>query len=248
MDTSIISGVAALVGAGIGGLTTWFASWTAQRAQARAHWVVQDVARRQDLYKEFIEDASKCYVHALQNEEADIPALVGLYAKLGRMRVLSSPEVLETAERIERKIVDTYLAPSKTFLELREMINSDSVNCSATSVLPAAKSLKRFSLANSGTQAGVLPSPRPIRPGSGMATRGIAGVLFAPSRSWPAHIVELGPIGIEQGSHQPPAAPLSRHECRGRRMVREQAGANRIKMPDELRHDVLPLENTLRPR
>jgi hypothetical protein len=128
MDASIISGVAALVGAGIGGLTTWLAAWTAQRAQARAQWVVHEVARRQDLYKEFIEDASKCYVHALQHDEADIPALVGLYAKLGRMRVLSSPEVMESAERIERKIVDTYLAPVKTFLELREMINSGSVN------------------------------------------------------------------------------------------------------------------------
>src|SRR5262249_12587341 len=79
-------------------------------------------------YKEFIEDAAKCYVHALQHGEADIPGLVGLYAKLGRMRVLSSPKVLASAEQIERKIVDTYLAPDKTFMELREMINSDSVD------------------------------------------------------------------------------------------------------------------------
>jgi hypothetical protein len=128
MDGSIISGVAALVGAAIGGLTTLLASWVAQRTQARAQWIAHDVARRQDLYKEFIEDASKCYVHALQHDEADIPALVGLYAKLGRMRVLSSPKVVESAERIERKIVDTYVAPIKGFLELREMINSRSVN------------------------------------------------------------------------------------------------------------------------
>jgi hypothetical protein len=71
---------------------------------------------------------SSCYVHALQHGEADIPALVNLYAKLGRMRVLSSPKVLESAEQVERKIVDTYLAPDKTFLELREMINSRSVD------------------------------------------------------------------------------------------------------------------------
>jgi len=32
------------------------------------------------------------------------------------MRIMSPPWVLESAEQIERKIVDTYLAPDKTFL------------------------------------------------------------------------------------------------------------------------------------
>jgi hypothetical protein len=40
------------------------------------------------------------------------------------MRVQSSPEVVASAERVGRKIVDTYLAPDKSFLELREMLNS----------------------------------------------------------------------------------------------------------------------------
>ena len=81
MDASVITALAALVGAAIGGLTSVLASWQTQRTQARAQWLAHDIARRQDLYKEFIEDASKCYVHALQHEEADIPTLVGLYAK-----------------------------------------------------------------------------------------------------------------------------------------------------------------------
>ena len=99
-----------------------------QRAQARAQWRAHEIVRLQDLYKEFIAEASTCYVHALQHDKANIPGLVRLYAKLGRMRILSSPKVLESAGRIERKIVDTYLAPDKTFLELREMINSGSVD------------------------------------------------------------------------------------------------------------------------
>jgi hypothetical protein len=66
---------------------------------------------------------------ALQHEEPDIPGLlVSLYAKLGRMRILSSPKVLESAGTIERKILDTYFAPDKSFLELREMVHSGSVN------------------------------------------------------------------------------------------------------------------------
>jgi hypothetical protein len=42
--------------------------------------------------------------------------------------VSSPPKVIESAEQIERKIADTYLTPDKTFLELREMINSQSVD------------------------------------------------------------------------------------------------------------------------
>jgi hypothetical protein len=46
----------------------------------------------------------------------DIPALVNLYGKIGRMRVLSSPKVLASAEQIGQKIANMYLEPNKTFL------------------------------------------------------------------------------------------------------------------------------------
>jgi len=128
MDASVITALAALFGAAIGGLTSVLASWLTQQTQTRTQWLAQDKLRRQELYKEFIEEASKCYFDALQHDKADIPALVGLFAKLGRMRVLSSPKVVESGEQIGRKIVDTYLEPDKTFLELREMLNSGSID------------------------------------------------------------------------------------------------------------------------
>ena len=128
MNASIITALAALAGAAIGGLTSVLASWLTQHAQARAQWIAQDKLRRQELYKEFIEAASKCYVDALQHDKADIPALVELYVRVDRMRILSSPNVVESAELVARRIVDTYLAPNKTFLELREMVNSGTID------------------------------------------------------------------------------------------------------------------------
>jgi hypothetical protein len=127
MDASIITTLAALTGAAVGGLTSGLASWLIQRTQARAQWLAQEKLLRQELYKEFIEEASKCHIDALQHDKPDIPALVGLYAKVARMRVLSSQTVLERAEQIERTIIDTYLEPDKTFPELREMANSGSI-------------------------------------------------------------------------------------------------------------------------
>lgn len=58
MNASVIS---ALAGATIGGLTSVLASWLTQHTQARAQWLAQDKLRQQELYKEFIEAASKSY-------------------------------------------------------------------------------------------------------------------------------------------------------------------------------------------
>jgi hypothetical protein len=90
--------------------------------------MAQDKVLRQELYKEFIETATRCYVDALQHEKPDVPALVNLYGKIGRMRVLSSPKVLASAEQIGQKIANLYLEPNKTFLELREMINKNTID------------------------------------------------------------------------------------------------------------------------
>jgi hypothetical protein len=128
MNASIISALAALLGAAIGGLTSVLASWLTQQTQAKAQWIAQERARRQELYKDFIEEAAKCYVDALQHDKPDISTLVEIYAKIDRMRVQSSSQVVESAERVGRQIVDTYLAPDKSFLELREMLNSGEIN------------------------------------------------------------------------------------------------------------------------
>ncbi|MEH2567994.1 hypothetical protein [Bradyrhizobium sp. AZCC 2289] len=124
MNSSITSALAALAGTITGGLTSILTSWLTQHVQATAQWHAQDKLQRQELYREFIERASTCYIDALQHDKADIPALVELYVRVGRIRILSSPKTIESAELVARTIVDTYLKPNKTFLELREIANS----------------------------------------------------------------------------------------------------------------------------
>ena len=64
------------------------ASWLASQQQVRSQWLAHDRSRREELYKEFIEEAAKCYVDALLHEKPDIALVVVLYAKMSRMRVL----------------------------------------------------------------------------------------------------------------------------------------------------------------
>ena len=128
MNSSVTSALAALAGTITGGLTSILTSWLTQHAQATALGHAQDKLQRQELYREFIERASNCYIDALQHDKADIPALVELYVRVGRMRILSSPKVVESAELVARTVVDTYLESNKTFLELRAMANSGSID------------------------------------------------------------------------------------------------------------------------
>jgi hypothetical protein len=130
MEASAISALAALTGTAVGGLTSVAANWLSHRIQIRAQWVQHEKNRRQILYRDFIEEASKCYIDALQHHEADadLPGLVSLYAKLGRMRVLSSRPVVHSAEHIAKKIMDTYLEPDKSFVELRDMAKSGAID------------------------------------------------------------------------------------------------------------------------
>lgn len=128
MDASVISAIAALAGTAVGGLTSVFANLLTHRIQVRAQWLQHEKNRRQILYRDFIDEASKCYIDALQHDEADVPGLVGLYAKLSRMRVLSSSPVVDSAEMITRKILDAYLEPDKSLDELRAMAKDGSID------------------------------------------------------------------------------------------------------------------------
>ena len=130
MEASAISALAALTGTAVGGMTSVAANWLSNRSQIRAQWVQHEKNHRQTLYRDFIDEAAKCYISALQHDQADadIPSLVGLYAKLGRTRVLSSRPVVHSAEHNAKKIMDTYLEPDRSFVELRDMARTGAID------------------------------------------------------------------------------------------------------------------------
>ncbi len=68
------------------------------------------------------------YADALAHNEAEIAKFVKLYALIGRMRVLSSPKIVETAQTVVNTIIETYQAPNKTFRDLQGVVNSDAID------------------------------------------------------------------------------------------------------------------------
>ncbi|MDL2406860.1 hypothetical protein PY650_14560 [Rhizobium calliandrae] len=128
MNPSYLPALAALAGSVIGGLTSFASAWLTQQRQSRAAQISGEKMRRQKLYKQFIDEASKLYADALVNNQAEVSALVSIYALTGRMRVISSASVIEKAEAVVRLIIDTYFAPNKTFSEIRELMNGQAMN------------------------------------------------------------------------------------------------------------------------
>jgi len=122
MNTEYLSALAALAGSVVGGLTSLGASWLTQRAQFSAQVLAHDIGRRIDLYKDFIEEASKSYADAFEHDMADVPKLVHLYSLVSQMRIFSSQVVIDQADRIMLRIVETYRGPNKS---IRDMESHD---------------------------------------------------------------------------------------------------------------------------
>jgi hypothetical protein len=119
MEAAYISALAALAGTAIGGLTSFATSWTTQHAQARTQRLAAERDTRAELFGRFLDEAAKLYSDALQNRRDDITGLISIYALTGRIRLISSPQVVEAAEIAVRNIVDAYLAPNITMQEMR---------------------------------------------------------------------------------------------------------------------------------
>ena len=118
MDAASISALAALGGATIGGLASFGSSWLTQRTQLRFAHHEAIKAKREALYAEFIDEASRLYGDALGHQKDDASSLAKLFALLGRIRLTSPRPVVTAAERTLDTIIEAYLGPNRTMHEV----------------------------------------------------------------------------------------------------------------------------------
>jgi hypothetical protein len=122
MDTALVSAVSALAGTALGGLTSGLTTMLNTHVQARSEQLAHGMARREGLIKDFIVEAAKAYGDALVSNEPKTQNLVDLYAMISRMRVLFMPRSVDCADKVMRRILDTYFQPNRTLLELHSEI------------------------------------------------------------------------------------------------------------------------------
>jgi hypothetical protein len=86
--TPYLSAAAALVGTFVGGITSVATSWLGQQRQTKEQRKAREKEALQELYKQFIENASRLYLDALEHNTTEISKLVDIYSTLNRMRVV----------------------------------------------------------------------------------------------------------------------------------------------------------------
>ena len=124
MDPAYISAISALAGSVIGGLTTGFTTWVSQRSQARAGMVAHDLARREDLVRDFIVAASKTYGDAISNNEPKMPEIVDLYAMVNRLRVLGMTKTTACADIVMAQSSTPISPPIGALPIFRELVRT----------------------------------------------------------------------------------------------------------------------------
>jgi hypothetical protein len=69
IDPAYISAFAALVGTFVGGITSIATSWLGQQRQSKEQRRAREKTELQALYKQFIQEASKLYLDALEHNK-----------------------------------------------------------------------------------------------------------------------------------------------------------------------------------
>jgi hypothetical protein len=145
MNPSYLPALAALVGSAIGGLTSFATTWLTQRGQAKMQQRIQDRVKRETLFAKFIEEASMLYADAFTHESTDPAKLSQLYAMVSRMRLFSSQGIVDHAERVSHMIIETYLAPNKTFRDIIHLKESGALDPLKEFSEACREELRRFS-------------------------------------------------------------------------------------------------------
>ena len=73
------------------------------------------MARREHLFGDFIEEASKLFTDALAHQLDDPSKFVRLYALVGKLRLFASANVIAKAEGLMQRIIENLQPPQSGF-------------------------------------------------------------------------------------------------------------------------------------
>ena len=140
IDPALLSALAALLGALIGGGASLTAAIYTQRYQDRQQRAARETTKRETVYADFIMSASKLLLKAHLSGGLELGGdeqhLIGL---VNRMRLFAPPNVIQEAESLIKGVIEISLEPS---VDLRKL------TMAALSKNPDADLLLPFSLAS----------------------------------------------------------------------------------------------------
>jgi hypothetical protein len=128
IQPALITALAAVMGSLVGGLASFATTFFTQRYQARRDLLSRDAANREELYAQFIKEAANLYIDSLGRTLENPASLIGMYALVGRIRLIGTDQVLLATEKIADSIVDSYSRPSATFDDVYKLAREGHVD------------------------------------------------------------------------------------------------------------------------
>jgi len=128
MNGEISNGLAAIMGALVGGLASLASTWVSERSRHKRDLLQREITRREAAYSDFIDHASKLYVtsatHKVNDDdgnlESELEGAVSLYGIASRIRLFASDRVIKEAEAVLDLILVQFGAENISVEELRE--------------------------------------------------------------------------------------------------------------------------------
>lgn len=119
MNPAIISAMAALGGSTVGALAPVLSNFILERSVTRRELLNRQIAQRETLYSDFINEASRVYAKSVMRNLDGMDELVSLYALVSRIRLMATEPVVHEAETFVKLIVTRFGEPNLTFEEIR---------------------------------------------------------------------------------------------------------------------------------
>ena len=125
----ISNGLAAIMGALVGGLASLASTWVSERTRHRRDLIQREITKRETTYSDFIDHASKLYVisatHNLNEDdktslESELEGAVSLYGIASRIRLFASDRVIHEAEAVLDLILIQFGDENISFDQFRE--------------------------------------------------------------------------------------------------------------------------------
>jgi hypothetical protein len=129
MNGDISNGLAAIMGALVGGLASLASTWVSERTRHKRDLIQREITKRETTYSDFIDQASKLFVtsatHNINDADAasletELEGAVSLYGIASRIRLFASDRVIEEAEAVLDLILVQFGAENISVDQLRE--------------------------------------------------------------------------------------------------------------------------------
>ncbi len=123
MDGQVISAIAAIMGATVGGFVSLASNWLNDRGRHRRDILQREIVKRETAYSEFIDHASKLYIESATHnvDQTEAEGTIELYAIASRIRLFASEPVIKEAESVLDRIILQYGAANMSPEQLLEI-------------------------------------------------------------------------------------------------------------------------------